>query len=156
MPRAVFAAVLLGLLVGCRQNDDPDGSKALYTKVNEGAGFRSWRRAPEFPARKASFTAHSREVEIFVNEPMAKALDGPAAITEWPVGSIVVKEGFSGDKRQLVAIMEKRQGGWYWTELDGDGEPLWSAPDGKTEICVKCHEDRAKYSDWVFSVEFPR
>ena len=52
--------------------------------------------------------------------------------------------------------MEKRQGGWYWTELDGDGEPAWSAANGKPDICIECHDNRAKYSDWVYSFEFPR
>jgi hypothetical protein len=157
--RAVVLALvsLAAMLFGCRQNDDPDGAKALFAKANEGAGFRSWRRAPDFPTRKASFTAHSREVEIFVNEPMAKALDDGAVTNgQWPVGSIIVKEGFSGDTRQLVAIMEKRQDGWHWTELDGDGEPIWSAANGKPDICVGCHDNREKYSDWVYSIELPR
>jgi hypothetical protein len=154
--RAALLAFLL--LIGCRQNDDPDGAKALYAKANEGAGFRAppWRRAPDFPERKPSFTAHSREVEIWVNEPMVKALDGAEPIKEWPVGSIVVKEGFRGGDRQLVAIMEKRADGWHWAEMDGEGEPLWSAANGKPEVCVECHDNRAKYSDWVYSFEFPR
>jgi hypothetical protein len=158
--RLVRRAALLAflLLLGCRQNDDPEGARALYAKANEGAGFRSapWRRAPDFPERKPSFTAHSREVEIWVNEPMVKALDGKERITEWPVGSIVVKEGFSGGDRQIIAIMEKRADGWHWAEMDGEGEPLWSAPNGKPEICLECHDNRAKYSDWVYSFEFPR
>lgn len=153
------AAVVLALvLIGCRQNDDPEGAKALYAKVNEGAGFRSgtWRRAPDFAERKPSFTAHSREVEIWINEPIVKTLEGPNTASEWPVGSIVVKEGFNGDERKIVAIMEKRATGWYWTETDGEGEPLWSATDGKPEICVGCHDNRARYSDWIYSFEFPR
>lgn len=166
--RAWFAFVLISsALLACRQNDDPEGAKALYAKVTQGAGFRAapWRRAPEFPTRKASFTAHSREVEIWVNEPMAKAIDGiepPKALAgdpsvrEWPVGSIIVKEGFSGDDRQIVAIMERRADGWYWAELDGEGESLWSATNGKPDICVDCHDNRAKYSDWVYSIELPR
>lgn len=157
MRRAVILAFAF-LLIGCRQNDDPEGAKALYAKVNQGAGFRAapWRRAPDFPRRTPSFTAHSREVEIWINEPMAKAIDGPEPVGQWPVGSIVVKEGFSSDERQIVAIMEKRQDGWHWVETDGEGEPLWSATNGKPDICVECHDNRAQYSDWVYSIEFPR
>lgn len=157
MRRALFIALAF-VSIGCRQNDDPEGSKALYSKVTAGGGFRGpgWRRAPGFDERKPSFTAHSREVEIWINEPMTKALDGPEPITQWPDGSIVVKEGFSGGKRQIVAIMEKRGSAWYWTEADGDGEPLWSAAGGKPDICIECHDNRARYSDWVYSVEFPR
>lgn len=141
-------------IVGCsRQNDDPDGASALYAKINEGAGFRSWRRAPGFPSRKPSFTAHANAVEIFVNPTLADALDGPEVAREWPVGSIVVKEGFRGDDRAIVAIMEKRAGGWFWVETDGEGEPLFS---GKPDVCINCHENRAAYSDWVYSFELPR
>ena len=141
------------LLAGCRQNDDPDGARALYAKVSEGAGFRAWRRAPGFAERKPSFTAHSSDVEIFVNEPIATALDGPSPVTTWPVGSIVVKEGFRGGERQIVAMMEKREDGWYWAETDGEGSPLYS---GRPEVCVDCHDNRASYSDWVYSFELPR
>jgi hypothetical protein len=154
-----FVIVLAVAAAGCRQNDDPDGAKALYAKVNAGAGFKSapWSRAPGFPERKPSFSAHSTEVEIWINEPMVKALAGPDQITAWPEGSIVVKEGFaSATKRNLVAIMEKRRDGWYFTELDGDGEPLWSASDGKPSICIDCHDNRASYSDSIYSFELPR
>jgi hypothetical protein len=155
------AIVLAFTLMACRQNDDPEGAKALFAKVNAGAGFRAapWRRAPDFPERKPSFTAHSRQVEIWVNEPMAKTLDGESGAppAEWPVGSIVVKEGFdNGGDRALVAIMEKRSDGWHWVELDGDGESLWSATNGKPDICIGCHDNRAQHSDWIYSIEFPR
>jgi hypothetical protein len=151
MRLALFGILVLAL-VGCRQNDDPEGARALFAKVNE-QNFKTWRRAPGFPERKPSFTAHSDAVEIFVSKEIAQALDGPAPAKEWPVGSIVVKEGFSGDKRSIVAIMEKRADGWYWTELDGEGEPLFS---GRPKVCVDCHDNRKDYSDWVYSFELPR
>jgi hypothetical protein len=150
MKRALFAALLL---VACRQNDDPDGARDLYRRAKS----QNLVRAPGWPTRRPSFTAHSREVEIWVNDVVAKTFEpGAPPIKEWPVGSIIYKEGFSGDKRQLSAIMEKRKAGWYWTETDGDGEPIWSASDGKPEICVECHDNRAAYSDWIYSLEFPR
>lgn len=140
-------------VTGCGQNDDPNGAKQLYAKINEGPGFRSWRRAPGFPERKPSFTAHASAVEIFVSPDVSTALDGPTPITSWPDGSIIVKEGFSGDTRKLVAVMEKRGGKWYWAEYDGDGEALYS---GEPKVCVGCHDDRQSYSDWVYSFELPR
>ena len=152
--RIGVALVCLSIvLAGCRQNDDPEGARALYAKVTEGAGFRAWRRAPGFPERKPSFTAHSNEVEIFVSEPIATALDGPSPVREWPVGSIVVKEGFRGGDRQIVAMMEKRDDGWYWAETDGEGAPLYS---GRPDVCLDCHDNRASSSDWVYSFELPR
>lgn len=158
MPRLLPLAFIVPLVValggGCRQNDDPEGAKQLFGKINDGQGFRSWRRAPGFPFRKPSFTAHSNEVELFINEPIAKALQGPEPAAQWPVGSIIVKEGFSDrDTRSLIAVMERRADGWYWAEFDGDGEPLYS---GQPKICIDCHENRKEHSDWVYAFELPR
>jgi hypothetical protein len=150
--RGVVVLALVLPVVGCRQNDDPEGARALFQKAESSALVR----APGYPGRTPSFTAHSKEVEIWVNEPIAKALAGPDPISAWPIGSLVRKEGFSGDKRTLVALMEKRADGWYWAETDGDGESLTSASDGKPSVCVDCHGNRAKYSDWVYSFELPK
>lgn len=150
---AIFVSLSTALLAACTQNDDPDGAKQLYAKINEGPGFRSWRRAPGFPTRKPSFTAHSDAVEVFVSPQLSAALDGPTPITTWPEGSIVVKEGFSGDTRRIVAVMEKRAGKWYWAEYNGDGETLFS---GEPSVCTGCHDNRKDYSDWVYSFELPR
>ena len=147
---AVTAIVVSAL--ACGQDDDPEGARVLFEKVNAGAGFQSWRRAPGYPTRKPSFTSHSNAVEIFVNEEISKVLD-TRRVTEWPVGSIVVKEGFSGSSRKLVAIMEKRSDGWFWAEYGDDGSPLFS---GRPSVCLDCHDNRKGYSDWVYSFELPR
>jgi len=147
-------ALLFALLVGaCGQNDDPNGAKELYGKVTSGTGYRAWRRAPQFPERKPSFTSHSDAVEIFVDPTMSAALDGPNVVRSWPVGSIIVKESYSGDARTLIAVMERRPDGWFWAEWDGDGKTLFS---GKPDVCINCHDNRATYSDWVYSIEFPK
>ncbi len=151
--RLALIALSFAALVGCRQNDDPEGARALYAKVSAGDGYRSWRRAPGFPQRKPSFTLHSDEVEVFVSPEIATALDSGEMTREWPVGSIVVKEGYSGKTRSIIALMEKRTDGWYWAELDGEGEPLYS---GRPSVCIDCHDNRKDYSDWVYSFELPR
>lgn len=154
--RVLLALTALAtMLAACTQNDDPEGAKQLYAKVNEGAGFKAWQRAPGFPSRKPSFTAHSDEVEIWVNPTITAALAGPEPIRSWPVGSIIVKEGFTprSNGRSLVAIMEKRADGWYWAEYSGDGDPLYS---GKPTTCTECHNNRAGYSDWVYAFELPK
>ncbi|MBX3204131.1 MAG: cytochrome P460 family protein [Labilithrix sp.] len=152
-PGSFALVVALASLAGCTQNDDPEGASRLYAKINEGEGFRTWRRAPGFATRQPSFTAHSDAVEVFVNAEVAAALDGPTPILTWPEGALIVKEGFSGDARSLVAVMEKRAGRWYWAEYDGDGNALYS---GEPKVCVGCHDKRQSYSDWVYSFELPR
>ena len=145
---AVLAAV------ACGQNDDPNGAKDLYARVTADKGYRAWRRAPGFPERKPSFTSHSDAVEVFVDPKVSTALDGPTPVRSWPAGSIIVKESFSGEATTLIAAMEKRDDGtWFWAEWDANGKALFS---GKPKVCVECHDNRAAYSDWVYSFEFPR
>ncbi|MDB4939490.1 MAG: uncharacterized protein JWP87_6462 [Labilithrix sp.] len=154
-------ALALGLSAGaCGQDDDPEGARALWTKINAGPGFRSWARAPGYATRRPSFTAHADAVEIWLSSEMVSALapSMPSAtpLAEWPVGSIVVKEGFTrttGDSRKLVAVMEKRAGGWFWAEYDDGGESKYS---GRPSVCLDCHDNRKAYSDWVYSFELPR
>lgn len=148
--------LLFLIAAACGQDDDPNHAKEVFAKINEGAGFRSWARAPGFPKRTPSFTAHSDAVEIFVNTNVTATLAGGAPKREWPVGSIIVKEGFAGmdeDTRNLVAVMEKRADGWFWAEYNGDGDTLFS---GKPAVCVDCHDNRKDYSDWVYAFELPR
>jgi hypothetical protein len=150
--------VLAGALGACGQDDDPEGARVLWAKINAGPGFRSWERAPGYPVRKPSFTAHAGAVEIFVSKELSGALAtrGPMPVAEWPVGSVIVKEGFArttGDSRSLVAVMEKRADGWFWAEYDDGGESKYS---GRPAACVDCHDNRKGYSDWVYSFELPR
>ena len=148
----VAITLLLAVFLGCGQDDDPEGARVLWEKVNAAPGFQSWRRAPGFATRQPSFTAHANAVEIFVSPELATVLD-TKQVTEWPLGSIVVKEGFSGSSRKLVAIMEKRSDGWFWAEYDDAGTAKFS---GRPSVCIDCHDNRRSYSDWVYSFELPR
>ena len=71
----------------------------------------------------------------------------------WPDGSIVVKDGYSGGTQKLTAIMEKVNGAWFFAEYDKSGAPIFS---GAPKVCIDCHQPRAHYSDWLYSMEFPR
>lgn len=145
---------LAGLVAACGQNDDPNGATDLYNRIHQGTGYRAWDRAPAFPFRKASFTSHSDAVEIFIDPTMAAALKGPNEIQQWPVGSIIVKDSYANNTRNLTAVMEKRpDGSWFWAEYNADGKALYS---GKPDVCVECHDNRKGYSDWVYSIELPR
>jgi hypothetical protein len=151
-PLHLAIAAVLATALACGQDDDPEGARVLWEKINVGPGFQSWRRAPGYATRMPSFTAHANAVEIFVNPEIAGVLD-TKPVLEWPLGSIVVKEGFSGSSRKIVAVMEKRPDGWFWAEYDDDGKALFS---GRPSVCVDCHDNRKSYSDWVYSFELPR
>ena len=145
--RALPAVLALGF-VACRENDDPMGAESLLEQV-QADDYRSWQRAPGYEERRASDAPHSDNVEIFVNDVVAGALATPG-VTEWPVGSIIVKDGYTDDgELALVALMEKQDGGWYWAEYDGEGTALYS---GKPGICTDCH---GSGSDFVRAFALP-
>jgi hypothetical protein len=147
--------VLLAALaaLGCRQNNDPEGARLLFAKVTEGPGYRSWSRAPGYSSRKPSFTVHADAVEIFVSPEISSALAGPTPVLQWPLGSIIVEEGYADGDLSVVAVVQKGERGWYWAEYDRDGDPLYS---GHPTYCLHCHDKRKDYSDWVYSFELPR
>lgn len=129
----LFFAVLL---VACRTNDDPKGAEELIAEV-QADDYQSWLRAPGYEQRRASTAPHSDNVEIFVNDVVASALEG-GGLDEWPDGSIIVKDGYADDgTHELTAIMEKQAGEWFWAEYDANDEPLYS---GTPAICTDCHD----------------
>jgi len=133
---------------GCRDDQAPDEAAGLWSRIHD-AQYRSWARAPGYATRKPTNAPHSDAVEIFVNDVVGKALAGPA-ITAWPDGSIIVKDGFDSDgSLDIVAAMEKRGADWFWVEWSAEGESLYS---GKPNICTDCH---APGADEVLAFGFP-
>jgi len=145
----LFVLVVGAAVAACRQNDAPEAATALWDRVHA-ASFRTWRRAPGYEQRRSSNAPHSNDVDIYVNPTLAAALDAQRPLTAWPEGSLIVKEGFDGNEREIVAMMEKRADGWFWAEYDDDGEPLYS---GKPDICTDCH---ASGADSVRAFGFPK
>jgi hypothetical protein len=139
---------LLASLAACRENDEPGSAEELLADM-KAADYTSWARAPGYPERTPSSAPHSDEVEIFVNDVVEAALaDGVSG--EWPVGSIIAKDGYTEDgELALTALMEKREDGWFWAEYDGEGTALYS---GAPTICTDCHEPGA---DYVRAFGFP-
>lgn len=137
------AMVLVALCifgVGCGDDQDPEGAQELWNRVHA-EKYQSWQRAPGFEMRRDSSAPHGGASEIFLNPTMADAVASGA--TTWPVGSLIVKDGYAGVESDashvLVAAMEKRETGWYWAEWDADsgGEAMYS---GNPSICTGCHE----------------
>lgn len=139
---------VLVLLAACRQNDDPASAEELLAAV-QADDYRGWARAPGYAERTPSNAPHSDQVEIFVNDVVEAAL-AEGAGGEWPVGSIIAKDGYTDDgELALTALMEKREGGWFWAEYDEEGTALYS---GSPTICTDCHESGA---DYVRAFGFP-
>lgn len=147
--RWLFWLAGLGLgLVGCGDDQDPSGAKELWRRIHD-EEYRSWARAPGYEERRTADSPHSDEVDIYVNDVVAGALEAGEALTEWPEGSLVVKDGYDGSVLEIVAAMEKRAGRWFWAEWDGHGD---SAYLGNPATCTDCH---ASGDDYVRAFDLP-
>jgi hypothetical protein len=150
--RLPSAALLLSLalaLPACGDDQDPDAARELWDRIHA-EGYQSWARAPGYETRRASDAPHGDEVDIYINPVIADVLAAGQPITSWPLSSLIVKDGFSGGDPDLVAAMEKRDGGWFWAEWDADGESVYS---GNPDTCTDCHGSGA---DMVRAFGFPQ
>lgn len=151
MRRSFVAVLSAALVVACKSdyddNQDPEGAKKLLAQV-QADEYRSWARAPGWPERAPTSAPHSDEVDIYVNDVLAAATTSPG-LTQWPLGSIVAKDGFRGESLEIVALMEKRGDGWFYAELSGNGEPKFS---GHPALCTDCHDSG---DDFVRAFDFP-
>ncbi len=161
--RATWMVLVLAALAACGgDNQDPPAADELFARV-KAANYTNWRRAPTIPERQPSYTAHAGAVDVYVNAVVAGAIDDPTKMVPratqkpaFPKGSIVVKEGYSGSKLAVIAVMERRSDaddGWFFAEYNGDGKALFS---GRPAICLNCHGVRADFSDSLFTLEQPR
>lgn len=144
--RRVFLATLLST-VGCARDDqDPEGARELFDRI-EGR-YSSWVRPVRWEGRRES-GPHSDEIDLFVNPVVANAIVAGSSLEAWPVGSILVIDEWDDDKPSAVAAMEKRDDGWFWAEWLPDGESLYS---GKPSLCIECH---SAGNDFVRSLALP-
>ena len=148
--RRLAASVSLACLalLGCGDNQDEAGAKKLLSDA-QADGYRSWERAPGWPARLKSDGPHGGSVDIYVNDVIAEALAVGEPLSAWPLGSIIAKDGWDGSALELIAMMEKRADGWFWAEFDGDGDPSSS---GHPDVCIDCHR---RGSDFVRAFSLP-
>ncbi len=139
--RWLLPVLIFLLLAACRESTAPEEATALWNEL-QAANYRAnWDTAPGFETRQPSRAAHDEEVQIFVNPVGQAVLEAQSELTEWPVGTIVVKDGYGGDEVSLVAVMRKDETGtapdsWFWAEYTGDGDVLFS---GTPTICTGCH-----------------
>lgn len=147
MRRTLLALALLA--AGCGDDQDPGGAATLLSRIRA-ANYRGWSRAPGYPTRRVSNAPHSDAVDIYVNDVVQRALTAGAPLSAWPVGAIIVKDGYSGATHRLIAAMEKRADGWYWAEWNADGTSIYS---GRPSLCIDCH---ASGSDGVRAFALPR
>ncbi len=151
MTRISFAPLLLLFCVACGDDQAPAEAAELFQRIND-LDYRSFATAPGYETPQPSNTQHSDLSQVFINDVVENALNASEPISEWPVGSLIVKDGFEDDNSlDLIAAMEKRDDGWFWAEwLDPPDSD--SAFSGKPDVCIDCH---SAGSDFVFAFGLP-
>ena len=133
---------------GCGDDQDPEGARALWRQIHA-LEYRQWQRAPGYERRRSSDAPHGGAVDIYINDVVAEALAAGEPLSEWPVGAMIVKDGFDGSDLELVAAMDKREDGWFWAEWDDEGDADYS---GRPDTCTDCHRSG---DDHVRAFVFP-
>lgn len=132
----------------CGDNQDPQGAADLWQEIHA-QNYRSFAHAPGYTSRRTSNAPHGDAVMVYVNDVVSRALASDAPLDAWPVGSLIVKDGFDGEELELVALMQKREAGWFWAEYDAEGNASYS---GSPELCTSCHRSG---DDYVRAFSFP-
>lgn len=118
---------------------EPPVTEGSYFEQLQASGYADWATAPGYDMPQAAKGPHGDTVSIYLNEVAASALNAKAA--EWPVGTIIVKDIFSGGSLAQVASMERVADGWLWGEWNTDGSPI--AEGVGVEPCEGCHTQDA-------------
>ena len=155
----LFIGLALSSVACSEANEDASGAEALWGQVKN--DYRSWSNPTPYGSKQPSHTLHEEEVQIFFNSTVsdlhqdlddcrvlrptamqgqiffATALDAAGnAITEWPIGSVIAKDGYRGGELAINSVLEMGAEGWFFAEYDSGGGVLFS---GTPEICTSCH-----------------
>lgn len=144
MRRLAWGLIAVVLMAGCGDEDavDTDGGRVLLARV-QAEDYRQWRRAPGWDSRLPSIGGgHGGQLDIYVNQAIAELLDSGRSVGALPSGSTIVKDVWNGTSLHAIAIMDKREDGWYWAEYQASGEVLAA---GHPHGCLDCHERGADY-----------
>jgi len=138
--RFALVATTLGALA-CGDNQDPAGAQLLLDEIRQLDYQNTFAKAPGYETAQPSNTSHSDFSDIFVNDIVDDAIIAAEPLTEWPLGSLVIKDGYDDDNElNLIAVMEKREDGWYWAEyLDPSADDGGAKFSGKPDVCISCH-----------------
>lgn len=136
--RVMLALAALSL-AGCAEEEEAESLRAQL----QGEDFRnSFRRAPGLarPLHRVD-GPHGYFADIYINGPIADAIDAGVPLSAWPEGSIIVEEAWAtreSETPDFMLVMERRRDAWFWVSWHGDGS-LLSAGEG-LRACVRCHD----------------
>jgi hypothetical protein len=113
--------------------------------------YKSWTKLNAKPIPRRSADAHDGTKNVYASKLP------PRGSTRYPVGSVIVKEGFRPGKRfvGLIAVMRKVKAtglnnGWVMIEWVRSSANARFTEIARGQICYSCHVG-AKKTDYVFT-----
>jgi len=139
------------------------GSKTFEQKLWDHLVSSKYTNWAPVPGKSDDFaeggSPHGAFVKMYLNRTAA------GNSKELPSGSIVVKENYGPEKKQLMAVTVMYRskgynpdaGDWYWVKYNADGTVAKAPPEmqsmplaGKPMGCIKCHGEGAAGGDFAF------
>lgn len=138
---------------------DPAAFESKFWEYLKSNAYENW--AP-VPGKSGDFylgeSPHGAYLKMYLNRAAAGNPDSP------PIGSIIVKENYSVDRSELLAITvmyrskgyNPKAGDWYWIKYNPDGTVAETPASmgskkimGKATNCIECHQG-AEGNDLLF------
>lgn len=151
----IAITLLVGLLGACNSGEARD----LLDEIQDDNYRATYERAPDWEEGRlpAQGGPHGGFIDLYINAVMVEAIaevgeDGDP-LTQWPEGSIIVKDGWtaaSGGDLEYISFMERRSDGWFWAEYRKGRRLVSAGLNDKT--CTGCH---ASGADQVRAFELP-
>ena len=144
-PFFIIGFILLVMSIqSCKKDKvDTEADDTLYNEISA-SGYSYYQNgnllAGAAPSTHGSFKLRFNAIALAALDSTGKLPTG----NNFPTGSIVVKEIFSGNSINLLAVMKKdpsnKNAGssWVWAEYKTDGSVAFSA-DKKGNGCIGCH-----------------
>lgn len=144
MKKASYLFVLsciIFVVYACKKETDTD--RALYDETKQ-SGYVFYQSGALLPGLGNS--PHG-EFKLRFNAIAAAVLDSTGELptgSTFPDGSVIIKEVYSGNNIDLLAVMKKSStdpdagDGWLWSEYEPDGKVIISTSK-KGNSCIGCH-----------------
>ncbi len=147
--------LVVGVLAMACNGEDKDSASDAEDAVaadlwGEIDGYSSWGQVAPWTDVQPSVSVHGSFVQIWVNSTGAAAAE--AGGTDFPEGTILVKEGYDAEDGAPVAVTamwkgagSEATGGWYFARYSASGDIEMSGDDA-AEACGGCHSAGPDYS----------
>lgn len=132
-------------------------AEVLWNRITTENNYKYYPQWPGHEGIRRGQAPHGTYHEIFMNSVLYNSLPLTEKIA--PVGTIIVKENFSSEKKlgTIVAMVkvegfDQENNDWFWALYESDGVTI---AEGKVNGCINCHND-FKTNDYIIIRDLDR